>query len=277
MADDLKVLGFVATLGNTAVSAASAAWSKSKSYVSPSITSAVEERASPLVASAADAAGGALVSLDQKVDAAVGLATKLYSSSTKELSDQVVKQKAFHEANLAHYKAAREAYLRKIEEAVDYLKTAGVSGAARAAAEKVALRVEDAKKASTSAGAYLQGAAAGAATGALDRVFEAWTALASQPAVAKLLEAAAPRVERARAAYLQAHDAVAGSPAYAKAVEHSIAAVAAVQASAPFKAAAARLYPAVAPFDPAIKTIAGSPYVAAAVDHLRPIAAGGKK
>ena len=67
MADDLKVLGFVATLGNTAVSAASAAWSKSKSYVSPSITSAVEERASPLVASAADAAGGALVSLDQKV------------------------------------------------------------------------------------------------------------------------------------------------------------------------------------------------------------------
>lgn len=95
--------------------------------------------------------------------------------------------------------------------------------------------------------------------------------------MAKLLEAAAPRVERARAAYLQAHDAVAGSPAYAKAVEHSIAAVAAVQASAPFKAAAARLYPAVAPFDPAIKTIAGSPYVAAAVDHLRPIAAGGKK
>ena len=72
MADDLKVLGFVATLGNTAVSAASAAWTKSKSYVSPSITSAVEERASPLVASAADAAGGALVSLDQKVRVAEG-------------------------------------------------------------------------------------------------------------------------------------------------------------------------------------------------------------
>ena len=72
MADDLKVLGFVATLGNTAVSAASAAWPKSKSYVSPSITSAVEERASPLVASAADAAGGALVSLDQKVRAFEG-------------------------------------------------------------------------------------------------------------------------------------------------------------------------------------------------------------
>lgn len=171
-----------------------------------------------------------------------------------------------------------QAYLRKIEEAVDYLKTAGVSGAARAAAEKVALRVEDAKKASTTAGAYLQGAAAGAAAGAFERVFEAWTALAAQPAVAKLLEAAAPRVERARAAYLQAHDAVAGSPAYARAVESSIAAVAAVQASAPFKAAAARLYPAVAPFaDPAIKTLAESPYVAAAVDHLRPIAAGGKK
>ena len=171
-----------------------------------------------------------------------------------------------------------QAYLRKIEEAVDYLKTAGVSGAARAAAEQVALRVEDAKRASTTAGAYLQGAAAGAAGAAFERVFEAWTALASQPAVAKLLEAAAPRVERARAAYLQAHDAVAGSPAYAKAVEHSIAAVAAVQASAPFKAAAARIYPRVAPFaDPALKTIADSPYVAAAVDHLRPIAAGGKK
>lgn len=67
MADDLKVLGFVASLSASAVSAASAAWSKGKSYVPPSLTSAVEERASPLVASAADAAGGALVSLDQKV------------------------------------------------------------------------------------------------------------------------------------------------------------------------------------------------------------------
>ena len=138
MADDLKVLGFVASAAGVAANAASAAWqaakTKSAGFVSPSIAAAVEERASPLVASAADAAGGALVNLDSKVrsaggrarskgegkstrtlplattnpcskknekhpplslslspqvDAAVGLATKLYSSSAKELSDQV--------------------------------------------------------------------------------------------------------------------------------------------------------------------------------------------
>ena len=70
----------------------------------------------------------------------------MYDSSAAELQTQVNHQKKFHEKNLEHYKQAREAYLKRIEETVDFLKKEGISGAAKLAADTVVARVEDAKQ-----------------------------------------------------------------------------------------------------------------------------------
>lgn len=92
MADDLKCLGFVASLGNRGLDFASAAWTKARPYA-PSVASAVEERASPLVASAADAAGGALVSLDQKVVAREERETVPFSGTDRASSGRKKKER----------------------------------------------------------------------------------------------------------------------------------------------------------------------------------------
>lgn len=81
-----------------------------------------------------------------QVDSLFIQAGKLYDSSAAELQTQVNHQKKFHEKNLEHYKQAREAYLKRIEETVDFLKKEGISGAAKLAADTVVARVEDAKQ-----------------------------------------------------------------------------------------------------------------------------------
>jgi hypothetical protein len=73
-------------------------------------------------------------------------AYKFYDSSAAELQAQVNNQRKFHEKNLEHYKQAREAYLKRVEETVDFLKKEGISGAAKLAADTVVARVEDAKQ-----------------------------------------------------------------------------------------------------------------------------------
>lgn len=73
-------------------------------------------------------------------------AGKLYDSSAAELQSQVNHQKKFHEKNVEHYKQARDAYLKRVEETVDFLKKEGISGAAKLAADTVVARVEDAKQ-----------------------------------------------------------------------------------------------------------------------------------
>jgi hypothetical protein len=191
-------------------------------------------------------------------------------SPSKHAKPQVAKQKAFHDRNVAHYKAAREAYLKRIEEAVDFLKAEGVAGAARAAADVVAARVADAKKAGNSAAASLQGAAASA----LDRVADAWAALVAQPTVQKVLASSpvAGAVAHAKAAAEAAAGALVASPAYGKAVATGEATLAAVTGSGLYQKAAARIYPAVAPIaDPARAALA--PYVQVAVAHLKPVSA----
>jgi hypothetical protein len=58
---------------------------------------------------------------------------------------QLSRQAEFHRANLDSYRAAREAYLKKVEGAVEFVKDKGLTGAARAAADEVLARVGEAK------------------------------------------------------------------------------------------------------------------------------------
>ena len=81
-----------------------------------------------------------------QVDGMIVTGHRIYSSGAEELKSQVERQKQFHEKNMEHYSKAREAYLKKIEETVDFLKKEGLSGTAKVAADKVMARVEDAKK-----------------------------------------------------------------------------------------------------------------------------------
>jgi len=202
------------------------------------------------------------------------LRSRSVSPALSNLSSQVAKQKAFHDRNVAHYKAAREAYLKRIEEAVDFLKAEGVAGAARAAADAVSARVADAKKAGGSAAASIQGAASSAASSALDRVTDAWSALVAQPTVQKVLASTpvAGAVATAKAAAEAAAAALTSSPTYGKAVATGGATLAAVQASGLYQKAAARLYPAVAPIaDPAVAAL--TPYLQTAAAALKPVPA----
>jgi len=81
-----------------------------------------------------------------QVDGLIVSASRIYDNGAEELKTHVDRQRHFHEKNMEHYKSAREAYLRKIEETVDFLKKEGLSGTARVAADSVMARVEDAKK-----------------------------------------------------------------------------------------------------------------------------------
>ena len=81
-----------------------------------------------------------------QVDSLLTKAHKTYNTSAEQLQTSVNNQKKFHEKNLEHYNKAREAYLKRIEETVEFLKKEGISGAAKLAADTVAARVEDAKQ-----------------------------------------------------------------------------------------------------------------------------------
>ena len=81
-----------------------------------------------------------------QVDSLLVGAHQKYSNSAEQLQSSVNNQKKFHEKNLEHYNSSREAYLKRIEETVEFVKKEGISGAAKLAADTVAARVEDAKQ-----------------------------------------------------------------------------------------------------------------------------------
>ena len=81
-----------------------------------------------------------------QVDSLLVGAHHRYNNSAEQLQTSVNNQKKFHEKNLEHYNSSREAYLKRIEETVEFIKKEGISGAAKLAADTVAARVEDAKQ-----------------------------------------------------------------------------------------------------------------------------------
>lgn len=277
---DLKRLDFIRSYSSYALdktySLASNVYCTGKHYAPASLEPRIKfmeekvtEYSSPLVSKLQDRSDFVLHTVDSKVDSLLVSAHKLYDSSAAELQAQVNHQKKFHEKNLEHYKQAREAYLKRIDETVTFLKKEGISGAAKLAADTVAARVEDAKQLP----AYFDKEA----KVVVSRVTEAWHQLASYPAVQKLLNTAQPSIDFAWKKYLQAHDAVVTSPYYhtyyTKAVDNGQFVLTKVQKTDLFKNAYSRVSPYTSP---AVEKI--EPYYKAAVKHLepQPIAVNGK-
>lgn len=69
----------------------------------------------PSTAALVTPAGATLLrAADERVDAALNSASKVYTDNTAYLQQQLARQKEFHAANLETYRQAREAYLKKV-------------------------------------------------------------------------------------------------------------------------------------------------------------------
>lgn len=191
-----------------------------------------------------------------QVEKAVQSASQVYQSNSSYIQEQLDKQRQFHQQNLETYKAAREQYLKKVEDSVEFLRANGISGAAKKAADEVSVAVLEARK--------LPGALA-------KQVHDAFGRLMAFEPVQKALHSARPAVDAAYTRYEAIHDGVVASPSYKKAYDLSQAAVVRAQETYLYKKAMENLYPLIAKYaDPAVEQIAASPYYKAVVAHVTP-------
>ncbi|KAL4432819.1 hypothetical protein ABPG77_008145 [Micractinium sp. CCAP 211/92] len=221
---------------------------------------AVGSAAAPYVHRAQDTGATLLRAADERVDAALNSASKVYTDNTAYLQQQLARQKEFHSANLETYRQAREAYLKKVEDGVEYLKQKGLVGATRDAADEVLARVGEAKAAVLHAPAVL-----------LQKVQEALDRLLAFGPVDRAVQAAKPRLEAARGQYLQYHDKVVASQQYKQAYNLANDLAARAQATWLYSKAKQNLLPLA---QPAVDTVLSSPYYTSLVQHLQPIEAG---
>eukprot|EP00884_Botryococcus_braunii_P004079 jgi/Botrbrau1/13672/Bobra.0378s0006.1 len=273
---ELKHLSFVKEQTTALYSKVAELYAASKGYVPGPINGVLakaEAMGATVFDSIADNGEKALSGLDSRVDGAVSLVSKLYGSASDELTKAVEIQHNFHAANLRVYKDAREAYLKKIEEVVVFLKKAGMGGTAKYAVESLSVHLEHAKQYTSS---YLPMFENGAEV-VLAQVNQAWAALTKHPQVVKVLENFKPTVELAQQKYLEAHNAITSSQLYHQAVQNSTAVLNKLQATAVYQTAANKLYPTIAPYaDPALGRITASHYYQVCVDHLKPATVNGK-
>lgn len=194
-----------------------------------------------------------------QIDSAVQSAGQVYQKNSSYIQTQLEKSRELHKHNLESYKAAKEQYLKKVEESVEFVKTNGISGAARKAADEVSHAVTEARK--------LPGAV-------LKQVHDTFERLLTFEPVQKALSSAKPTIDAAYTRYLGVHDTVVASPQYKRAFDLSQAAVARAQETFFYKKAVESLYPLVSKYaDPAVAQLTASPYYQAAVAHVLPKAA----
>ncbi|KAL4422652.1 hypothetical protein ABPG75_008849 [Micractinium tetrahymenae] len=209
--------------------------------------------ASPYLTALSDRAPALLHAVDAKVDGAIMAAWASFTANRAAVG--AAAQHARH-AGLEQLSAARQAYLSRLEESLAFVRAQGLQGTAKAAADALLGRVEEAKRALPSASTLL------------GDISKAWSKLAATPAVERLLQASRAQVDGAYARYLATHDALVADPRYASAVAKGSELLSAVQATSAYQAAAGRLTPYLAP---AAESIA--PLVAKAAAHLAPAAA----
>lgn len=261
--EELKKLGFVPQVSTQAYNTLGSVYTTAKTYVPASLKPQVERVeetvtsiSAPYIAKAQDKGTELLKAVDDRVDKTLSQAQAVYANNSAYLSAQLEKQKAFHASNLESYKTAREAYLKKVEESVEYLKANGLSGAARKAADEVSARVAQAQA--------LPAAVLSGVRDAVDRL------LAHGP-LASVVEGVRPGLDAAYSRYLALHDAAVASPQYRRTLELGASALATAQASLLYRKAKENLYPLVAPYaDPALNSVMASSYYKAVVDHLAP-------
>ncbi|PSC72926.1 translation factor-like [Micractinium conductrix] len=227
---------------------ASSSYTAVKSRLPPSVlprVEAVEEKAAPVLAKAHGTGATLLKAADERVDAAVSGAQRAYAANAAYLQEQLARQKEFHAQNLTTYREAREAYLKKVEDAVESLRQKGLAGSARAAADAVLERVGEAK------------AAVMATPGAvLHKVHQSVEALLALGPVHSVVESAKPALESARGQYLRLHDSLVATPQYRQAWRTAVSLATTVQQIPLVTAVQARLEPLAKPY---VDTVAASP------------------
>ncbi|KAK9907730.1 hypothetical protein WJX75_008823 [Coccomyxa subellipsoidea] len=224
----------------------------------------VTEFGTPLLAAVQSRSEQVLTSLDRKVDSALSAAQSVLYP--KGLDNVVAASRAQHAATVEAAHEARDAYLKKVEEALEFLRAAGISGAAKYAAGTVYGCVDEAQK--------IPPALEREAEAVLLKVSEAWTKLVSLPPVNKLLDTAQPSVEFTRRKYVEAHGAIVASAAYTRTLETAAQVLHKVTESVVYRFSASKLYPVISCYaDPALDRITHSPYYSAVVDHLKPTCA----
>lgn len=189
-----------------------------------------------------------------QVDQAVVNAQAMYQNNAAFIQQQLEKQKKFHAKNMENYRAAREQYLKKVEEAVDFVKSKGVAGTAKLAVDEVSVALKEARK--------IPGSVA-------KKVHDAFEKMMALESVQKILQGTQPAVQMAYTKYQQVHDVVVASSSYKKLYDMSVSTMTQVQSSFIYRKAAENLYPYVARYaDPAIGMI--SPSYQALMTHVAP-------
>lgn len=257
----LKKLGFVPEASARSYEIATNIYSTAKSYVPASLQPRIEKveesvtnASAPYVTKAQDKGAELLKAADERVDKAIGQASQVYANNSAFVAATVDRQKAYHAQNLESYKAAREHYLKVVEQGVDYLKRVGVSGAAKAAVDEVSARVADARA--------LPGMV-------LTRVQESVDRLLRLAPVHRAVEGLKPGVDAAYSRYASLHDGVVSSPQYKRALAAGQNVIARAQATQLYARSRSALYPYVAPYaEPAAQRL--QPYYLRVVEHLAP-------
>lgn len=191
-----------------------------------------------------------------QVDQAVQSAQQMYQSNSSFIREQLEKQRQYHQQHLETYKAAREQYLKKVEETVEFVKSKGITGTAKLAVDEVSVALKEARK--------LPGVVA-------KTVHDAFEKMMAMESVQKILENAQPAVQAAYTRYQNVHDKVVGSSSYKKLYDMSLSTMSQVQGSFIYRKAAENVYPFVAKYaDPAMQQIAASPHYQALLTHVAP-------
>lgn len=191
-----------------------------------------------------------------QVDRAFAQATEAYKNNAAYLQAQLERQKQFHSQNLESYNAARQQYLKKVEESVDFLKSNGLAGTAKVAAEEVMTKVKEAQK--------VPGAV-------LKNVQESVDKLLSAGPVTKAVETVRPGLDAAWSRYLSVHDSVVASAQYKKTLTLAETAFTKAQETILYQKAKENFWPVLKPYaDPALDAIFKSSTYQAAVQHLAP-------
>eukprot|EP01026_Neomeris_dumetosa_P039690 TRINITY_DN32652_c0_g1_i1.p1 TRINITY_DN32652_c0_g1~~TRINITY_DN32652_c0_g1_i1.p1 ORF type:complete len:288 (-),score=27.48 TRINITY_DN32652_c0_g1_i1:334-1152(-) len=186
---------------------------------------------------------------DKQVDNVVGKFQETYNK-------QVEGQKE----SMERFKQAREQYLKKVEEAMEFVKSKGVTGTTKAGVETVQKAIVEARQ-------QIPSLLSKTASSSIEKVTDAWNALIATQAVNKLIETTKPSVDYALGVYKNAHDVVVQDPRYSQAFQYGANVVSKVQESPVYQKISEKVSPYVSP---TIEKVQSSKYYNAVVDHLKP-------
>lgn len=230
----------------------------------PTITKVEETVASyaaPTVARAQDAGEKVLYIFDDKVDYVLSSTDKLFNTGKQTVSDSINGTIKIHESNYKLLKDVTSKYYTQVAEFTAWAsdKLNPVKGG-QAALEALHQGIEKAKA------AVDPDQAAKIAT-------DAWTAFASNPYVAKVLETADPVTSLALKQFYNLHDKLVSWTLYKKFIDTGASTLSWASSTTPYKLGAQYVYPLVQPVaDPTLDKFNKSKVIQEAVGYWKPTA-----